>query len=124
MTERQAKSKRKTLFLALLAGICGNASWVALTSHYVAFSAFPIIAFVLAVYCLLQERRLSQGGESTTGMAIGCFVVGILGYSALLKAQLPDMGSNYFTVILMLVIAFWVAHKSGITKPKMATIEK
>ncbi len=123
MTKHQGHIDRKALFLALLAGICGNASWAALTSQHVAFSGFPIIAFLLAIYALYQNYLSKSSPQGTTAMAFGCFIVGILGYSALLKVELPDTGSNYFTLMVMLVVAFWVAHKSGITKPK-AALEK
>ena len=48
-------SEKKTLLLALIAGMCGNALLSALTVSEVAFSVFPLIALVLAVQNLYQE---------------------------------------------------------------------
>ena len=48
-------SEKKTLILALIAGMCGDAllSWV--TMSEVSFSIFPLIALVLSVQALYQE---------------------------------------------------------------------
>lgn len=120
MNKEQVKAERKTLVLSLLAGLCGNATLAVLTSGAVSFSVFPVIAFGLAVYCLYQEYLSKPMAEGTPAIAFACFLVGAFGYSAFLRAQMPDMGSNYLPLIIVLALLIWVAYKLGITKPKSA----
>ena len=118
MNKEQTKAERKTLVLALLAGLCGNATLAVFTSSAVAFSIFPVIAFALALYCLYQEYLSKPMAEGTPAIAFACFLVGAFGYSGFVRAQVPDMGSNYFQLIVSLSLIIWVAYKLGIMSPK------
>ncbi|MCW8331051.1 YijD family membrane protein [Photobacterium sp. SDRW27] len=116
MDKEQVKAERKTLVLSLLAGLCGNATLAVLTSGAVSFSVFPVIAFGLAVYCLYQEYLSKPMSEGTPAIAFACFLVGAFGYSAFLRAQMPDMGSNFLPLMIALGLLFWVVYKLGIMK--------
>ncbi|KLV06130.1 MULTISPECIES: YijD family membrane protein [Photobacterium] len=118
MNKDQIKAERKTLVLSLLAGLCGNATLAVLTSSAVSFSVFPVIAFALAVYCLYQEYLSKPMAEGTPAIAFACFLVGAFGYSAFLRAQTPEMGSNFLPLMIALGLLFWVAYKLGIMKTK------
>ena len=118
MNKEQTKAERKTLVLSLLAGLCGSATLSVLTSSAVAFSIFPVIAFALALYCLYQEYLSKPMAEGTPAIAFACFLVGAFGYSGFVRAQVPDMGSNYFQLIVSLSLIIWVAYKLGIMSPK------
>ncbi|MBC7003228.1 YijD family membrane protein [Photobacterium sp. BZF1] len=118
MNKEQTKAERKTLVLSLLAGLCGNATLAVFTSSAVAFSIFPVIAFALALYCLYQEYLSKPMAEGTPAIAFACFLVGAFGYSGFVRAQVPDMGSNYFQLIVSLSLIIWVAYKLGIMSPK------
>lgn len=122
MDKEQVKSERKTLILSLLAGLCGNATLAVFTSSHVAFSVFPVIAFGMAVYCLYQEYLRKPLTEGTPAIAFACFLVGGFAYSAFLRAQLPEMGSNFLPLMIALALLVWVAYKMGIMntpdKPK------
>ena len=118
MNKEQTKAERKTLVLSLLAGLCGNATLAVFTSSAVAFSVFPVIAFALALYCLYQEYLSKPMAEGTPAIAFACFLVGAFGYSGFVRAQVPDMGSNYFQLIVSLSLIIWVAYKLGIMSPK------
>ncbi|ELR63290.1 ATPase of the AAA+ class [Photobacterium marinum] len=118
MNKEQVKAERKTLVLSLLAGLCGNATLAVFTSSAVSFSVFPVIAFGLAVYCLYQEYLNKPMAEGTPAIAFACFLVGAFGYSAFLRAQTPDMGSNFLPLIIALGLLFWVVYKLGIMNPK------
>ena len=118
MNKEQTKAERKTLVLSLLAGLCGNATLAVFTSSAVAFSIFPVIAFALALYCLYQEYLSKPMAEGTPAIAFACFLVGAFGYSGFVRAQVPDMGSNYFQLIVSLGLIIWVAYKLGIMSPK------
>lgn len=121
MNKEQTKAERKTLVLSLLAGLCGNATLAVFTSSAVAFSIFPVIAFAMALYCLYQEYLSKPMAEGTPAIALACFLVGAFGYSAFVRAQVPDMGSNFLPLILALGLLFWVAYKLGIMTPKAQT---
>ncbi|WP_434138362.1 YijD family membrane protein [Photobacterium leiognathi] len=118
MDKQQVKSERKTLVLSLLAGVCGYATWSVLTSSSVAFSIFPVLAFVLAVYCLYQEYLRKPMTEGTPAIATACFFVGAFGYSAFLRAAMPEMGSNFLPLMIALALLFWVSYKMGIMNKK------
>ncbi|MCG7498935.1 YijD family membrane protein [Vibrio sp. Of7-15] len=114
MTKEHVKTERKTLILALVAGVCGNAMLAGLTVSQVAFSIFPVIAMVLAVQSLYQEYLRKPMPEGTPLMSLACFFVGAFGYSAFVRMLNPEMGSNYFSIIITMSLLLWVAVKAGI----------
>ncbi|KAA8665333.1 YijD family membrane protein [Vibrio gigantis] len=106
-------SERKTLVLAVIAGVCGDAllSWV--TMSEVGFSIFPLIALVLAVQALYQEYLTNPVSEDIPLVGLACFFVGAFGHSAFVKAQYPDAGSNFFAIIVAMLLLAWVGKKLG-----------
>lgn len=106
-------SERKTLVLALVAGVCGDAllSWV--TMSEVGFSIFPLIALVLAVQALYQEYLANPVSEDIPLVGLACFFVGAFGHSAFVKAQHPESGSNFFAIIVAMLLLAWVGKKLG-----------
>ena len=106
-------SERKTLVLALVAGVCGDAllSWV--TMSEVGFSIFPLIALVLAVQALYQEYLANPVSEDIPLLGLACFFVGAFGHSAFVKAQHPEAGSNFFAIIVAMLLLAWVGKKLG-----------
>ncbi|EQB2599626.1 YijD family membrane protein [Aeromonas salmonicida] len=109
---------KKPLLLALLVGICGDASLSALTEPAVPFSFFPMIALVLAVYQLYQHyRHVSLEGNTPVCMLL-CFFIGGFGHAALVKVQYPELGSNFFSLIMMLLLLAVLSIKLGISVGK------
>ena len=106
---------KKPLVLALLAGICGDASLVVLTSSQVPFSLFPIIAFLLAAYQLFQHYQQEPMVGNTPVCTLLCFFIGTFGHSVLLKVQYPEMGSNFFSLIMMLLLLATLSIKLGLS---------
>ncbi|UTT83614.1 YijD family membrane protein [Vibrio pelagius] len=106
-------SERKTLVLALVAGVCGDAllSWV--TMSEVGFSIFPLIALVLAVQALYQEYLANPVSEDIPLVGLACFFVGAFGHSAFVKAQHPEAGSNFFAIVVAMLLLAWVGKKLG-----------
>ncbi|KWU00040.1 YijD family membrane protein [Vibrio toranzoniae] len=106
-------SERKTLVLAVVAGVCGDAllSWV--TMSEVGFSIFPLIALVLTVQALYQEYLTNPVSEDIPLVGLACFFVGAFGHSAFVKAQYPDAGSNFFAIIVAMLLLAWVGKKLG-----------
>ncbi|MCG7491439.1 YijD family membrane protein [Vibrio sp. Of14-4] len=106
-------SEKKTLILALIAGMCGDAllSWV--TMSEVSFSIFPLIALVLSVQALYQEYLRNPVSEDVPLVGLACFFVGAFGHSAFVKAQYPDAGSNFFAIVVSLLLLVWIGKKLG-----------
>ncbi|KII80289.1 YijD family membrane protein [Vibrio renipiscarius] len=112
-------SERKTLVLALIAGMCSDSLLSWLTMSEVGFSIFPIIALVLAVQTLYQEYLNNPVSEDIPLIGLACFFVGAFGHSAFLKAQYPDSGSNFFAIMVSMLLMLWIGKKLGyMTKAK------
>ena len=109
---------KKPLLLALRVGICGDASLSALPAPAVPFSFFPMIALVLAAYQLYQHyRHVSLEGNTPVCMLL-CFFIGGFGHAALVKVQYPELGSNFFSLIMMLLLLAVLSIKLGISVGK------
>ncbi len=106
-------SERKTLVLALIAGMCGDALLSWMTISQVSFSIFPVIALVLSVQALYQEYLRHPVAEDIPLIGLACFFVGAFGHSAFVKAQYPDAGSNFFSIIVVLLLMVWIGKKLG-----------
>ncbi|EGU37614.1 YijD family membrane protein [Vibrio scophthalmi] len=106
-------SEKKTLVLALVAGMCSDSLLSWLTMSEVSFSIFPIIALVLAVQALYQEYLNNPVSEDIPLIGLACFFVGAFGHSAFLKAQYPDAGSNFFAIIVSMLLMLWIGKKLG-----------
>ncbi|KJY67581.1 membrane protein [Vibrio coralliilyticus] len=106
-------SEKKTLVLALIAGMCGDALLSWLTMSEVSFSIFPLIALVLSVQALYQEYLRNPVSEDIPLVGLACFFVGAFGHSAFVKAQHPDAGSNFFAIIVSLLLLLWIGKKLG-----------
>ncbi len=92
---KQANQDRGTLLLALVAGLSINGTFAALFSSIVPFSVFPIISLVLTVYCLHQRYLNRTMPVGLPGLAAACFILGVLLYSTVVRAEYPDIGSNF-----------------------------
>ncbi|MFB9137488.1 YijD family membrane protein [Vibrio sp. AK197] len=106
-------SEKKTLLLALIAGMCGDALLSWLTMSEVSFSIFPVIALVLSVQALYQEYLRHPVSEDIPLVGLACFFVGAFGHSAFLKAQYPEAGSNFFSIVIALLLLLWIGHRMG-----------
>ncbi len=109
----KSDSARKTLLLAVIVGMCSNALLSVLTVTEVAFSIFPLIALVLSVQMLYQNYLRNPVSEELPLVGLACFFVGAFGYSAFVKAQYPGAGSNFFAIIVTLLLLLWVGKKLG-----------
>lgn len=115
-TEKEIKStqsERKTLILALVAGMCSDAllSWLTMSS--VPFSLFALIALVLSVQMLYQEYLTNPVAEEIPLVSLASFFVGAFGHSAFVKAHYPHEGSNFLSIVIVLLLIFWIGRKLG-----------
>ncbi len=111
-------SERKTLILAIIAGMCSNAILSSFLHSAVAFSIFAVIALILSLQMLYQDYLRNPVAEDIPMIGLACFFVGIFGHSAFLKAQHPEIGSNFFAIMITLLLLLWVGRKLGYIKKK------
>lgn len=108
---KDSVQERGTLVLACIAGLSINGTFSALFSSIVPFSIFPVVSLVLAVWCLhsrYQHRTMPAG---LPGLAAASFVLGLLAYSSVVRAEYPAMGSNFLPSILTVIVLFWIVSR-------------
>ncbi|MEY4474431.1 MAG: inner membrane protein yijD [Pseudomonadota bacterium] len=110
-----------TLLLALIMGLAINGSFNALFSAFVPFSVFPLLTFILAVYCLHQRYLNFAMPQGIPVLASACFLLGILFYSAIVRVAHPAIGSNFVPLTLSVVLVFWIIFK--LKKRKSAQVD-
>jgi Protein of unknown function (DUF1422). len=106
------------LLLAFITGLAINGSFSVLFSTFVPFSIFPLIALGLAAWCLHQRYLNRNMPDGMPSLAAAFFLLGILVYSALVRAEYPDIGSNFIPTILMVALVFWIATRFRRAKNK------
>ena len=97
-----------------------NGTFAALFSSIVPFSVFPIISLVLTVYCLHQRYLNRTMPVGLPGLAAACFILGVLLYSTVVRAEYPDIGSNFFPAVLSVIMVFWIGAKMRNRKQEVA----
>ncbi len=108
---KQSGQDKGTLLLALIAGLSINGTFAAIFSSIVPFSIFPLIALVLTVYCLHQRYLNRTMPVGLPGLAAACFILGVLLYSTVVRAEYPDIGSNFLPSVLSVALVFWIGVK-------------
>ncbi len=108
---KQSGQDKGTLLLALIAGLSINGTFTAIFSSVVPFSLFPLIALVLTIYCLHQRYQNRSMPLGLPGLAAACFILGVLLYSAVVRAEYPAIGSNFVPAVLSVVLVFWIGVK-------------
>ncbi|WLI76511.1 YijD family membrane protein [Kosakonia sp. H02] len=108
---KQSGQEKGTLLLALIAGLSINGTFTAIFSALVPFSLFPIISLVLTIYCLHQRYQNRTMPVGLPGLSAACFILGVLLYSAVVRAEYPDMGSNFLPALLSVILVFWIGFR-------------
>ncbi|KAI3490512.1 hypothetical protein L1887_45345 [Cichorium endivia] len=85
----------------------------------VPFSIFPLIALVLTVYCLHQRYLNRTMPVGLPGLAAACFILGVLLYSTVVRAEYPDIGSNFFPAVLSVALVFWIGSRMRSRKSQL-----
>ncbi|WP_304164794.1 YijD family membrane protein [Lonsdalea britannica] len=104
-------AEKGTLWLSMIAGLSVNGSFAALFSAIVPFSIFPLIALALSVWCLHQRYRRLEMSLGLPKLVAGCFLFGLLLFSAMIRAEYPQIGSNFVPSILCVLLALWLIIK-------------
>ena len=108
---KQSFQDRGTLLLELIAGLSINGAFAAIFSSIVPFSVFPIISLVLTVYCLHQRYQNRTMPVGLPGLAAACFILGVLLYSTVVRAEYPAIGSNFLPAVLSVILVFWIGYR-------------
>ena len=105
---------KKVLMFSLIAGAGANGTLAGLTLEQVAFSIFPLIACGLAFYCMLDEYQSRAIDGDTPLLTAASFLVGALGYSVFIRVSFPEIGSNFFPLMICMAIIFYMFYKIGL----------
>lgn len=116
---KQSVQDKGTLLLALIAGLSINGAFAAIFSSIVPFSVFPIISLVLTVYCLHQRYQNRAMPVGLPGLAAACFILGVLLYSTVVRAEYPTIGSNFLPAVLSVILVFWIGYRMRNRKPEL-----
>lgn len=105
----QNRCEKGPLLIATIIGVALHGTYSALFNPLVKDSSiFPILSLVLAVYCL-HQRYLHQA--MTNGMPkliFSFFLFGMFGYNAYMRTHNPDIGSNFFSSVMLVILALWI----------------
>ncbi|GAB2946862.1 YijD family membrane protein [Hafnia psychrotolerans] len=110
MTE-QANQDNGTLVLALISGLSISGTFAAFFSPVVTFSIFPIITLVLTVYCLHLRYHQGEMSKGLPTLVALCFLLGMLLHSTIIRAEYPQIGSNFLPSVICVVLLFWIGAK-------------
>lgn len=100
-----------TLLLALISGIALSGSYYTLFNQLVPLSLFPLLTLALAVGCLHQRYLHHEMALGLPKLVAGCFLLGLLLYTSIVRALYPQIGSNFIPAVLCVVLALWIGIK-------------
>lgn len=106
-------SDKKSLLLALVSGMSANALLSAISVTNFSFSIFPLICLVLAIQMMYQHYLTKPLDEDFPMLGLGSFFIGFFGHSAFVKAQYPEAGTNFFSIVVTMLLLFWVGRRLG-----------
>lgn len=108
---QQANQDNGTLVLALISGLSISGTFAAFFSTVVTFSIFPIITLVLALYCLHLRYHQGEMSKGLPTLAAISFLLGMLLHSTIIRAEYPQIGSNFLPSVICVVLFFWIGAK-------------
>lgn len=101
----------KWLAYTFLIGLSANACFSILTISLVPASPFPFIALFFTVHYFYSLYLQEANNEVSIRPAWAAFFIGIFSYSAYIGAQHPELGSNFISVTLTLLLSIWLMYK-------------
>ncbi|MEQ4924844.1 YijD family membrane protein [Proteus hauseri] len=104
----QNRCEKSTLLLAAVIGVALHGTYSTLFNSLVEWSIFPILSLVLAVYCLHQRYLHQPMTDGMPKLIFSFFLLGFFGYNAYIRMGNPEMGSNFFSSVAIVVMALWI----------------
>lgn len=101
----------KWLVYTFLIGLSANACFSILTTSLISFSPFPFITLFFAVNHFYTVYIKETHNEATVSSAWIAFFIGLFSYSAFLGALYPELGSNFISIALTLILSIWLMYK-------------
>jgi hypothetical protein len=92
-------------------GLSLSACYAMLSKEQVHFSAFAFLTLFFAVTHFYSLYIKDADNEISIRPAWGAFFIGIFSYSAFIGTQYPELGSNFFSVMLTLILSIWLIYK-------------
>jgi hypothetical protein len=113
VNNKESVSNKKSLLLALVSGMSANALLSAISVPNFSFSIFPLICLILAIQMMYQLYLTKPLTDDFPMLGLGSFFIGFFGHSAFVKAQHPEVGTNFFSIIVTLLLLLWVGRRLG-----------
>ena len=107
MTEQHRRDKG-TLLLAFYCRAFSTRYFSALLIPQSIFRFFRFWHCAFAVYCFHQRYLNQMLPEGMPKLVTGTFFLGLFSYNALMRAEYPEAGSNYFSAVFIVIIALWL----------------
>lgn len=101
----------KWLIYTFIIGISLSACFYMLVESIIPFSIFPFLTLYLSVNRFYRMYNEGDQTELTITPAWASLLIGIFSYAALKGALYPELGSNFISVIITLVISIWFIYK-------------
>lgn len=101
----------KWIFYTFLIGLSLNACISIFTISQVGFSIFPFFTLFFAVNHFYRFYIKEADNEATIAPAWVTFFIGIFSYSAFTGALYPELGSNFVSITIALILAIWLMYK-------------
>ena len=121
----QNRCEKSTLLLSVVIGVALHGSYSTLFNPLTGpWSIFPLISLVLAVYCLYQRYLNQPMTDGMPKLIFSFFLLGLFGYNAYLKTSNPEMGSNFFSSVCIVIIALWIYRQSKRLREQEEDAEK
>ena len=101
----------KWLIYTFLIGLSICACFSILTVTQVSFSIFPFLTLFFTI-SKFYDLYINEGNdEASVGPAWAAFLIGIFSYRALMAAHYPELGSNFISITITLLLCIWLMYK-------------
>ena len=101
----------KWLIYTFLIGLSLNACISVFTISQVTFSIFPFCTLFFTVNYFYSLYIKEADNEVTIRPAWAAFFIGVFSYSAFTGAMYPELGSNFISIMITLILGIWLMYK-------------
>lgn len=101
----------KWLLYTFIIGLSLNACLSIFTLSPVEFSVFPFLTLFFSVNCFYSFYIKEANNEVSIKPAWVTFFMGIFSYSAFTGALYPELGSNFISITITLILGIWLMYK-------------
>ncbi len=101
----------KWIFYTFIIGVSLNACISIFTISQVAFSIFPFLTLFFAINHFYRFYVKEADNEASIRPAWITFFIGIFAHSAFTGALYPELGSNFISITLALILVIWLMYK-------------